>query len=231
VLHHIIATTILPGEDRTKNGKALTGYAPGMGPDLLPEGTGIHLRAGSRIVFQLHYTTSGKAEVDRSRLGLYLAKVKPARELRSNVLMDSDFKIPPGAREFVAKKSRRLERDALLYSMNPHMHLRGKWMRYTARYPDGSEERLLNVPDYRFDWQRNYELKEPKKLPKGTELIVEAAWDNSSLNLNNPDPTKTVGWGDQTFNEMFFASYRYVYPVSKPAEAKPPPNPADSANR
>ena len=231
VLHHIIATTIRPGEDRTKNGKALTGYAPGMGPDLLPEGTGIQLRAGSRIVFQLHYTTSGKAEVDRSRLGLYLAKVKPARELRSNVLMDSDFKIPPGAREFVAKKSRRFERDALLYSMNPHMHLRGKWMRYTARYPDGSEERLLNVPDYRFDWQRNYELKEPKKLPKGTELIVEAAWDNSSLNLNNPDPTKTVGWGDQTFNEMFFASYRYVYPVAKPAEAKPPANPEDSANR
>lgn len=94
--------------------------------------------------------------------------------------------------------------------MNPHMHLRGKWMRYIARYPDGSEETLLNVPNYRFDWQRSYELKEPKRLPKGTELVVEAAWDNSPLNLNNPDPGKTVRWGEQTFDEMFFASFRFT---------------------
>ena len=218
VLHHIIATTILPGEDRNKNGKSLTGYAPGMGPDLLPAGVGIRLKAGSQIVFQLHYTASGKAETDRSRLGLYLSKEPPKHELRSSVLIDYKFSIPPGASEFVTKKSRRFDKDALLYTMNPHMHLRGKWMRYTARYPDGTEEVLLNVPNYRFDWQRNYEFKEPKRLPKGTELIVEAAWDNSSLNLNNPDPTKTVGWGDQTFNEMFFASCRYTYPDAKPSD-------------
>ena len=219
VLHHIIATTVLPGQDRNKNGKSLSGYAPGMGPDMLPEGTGIHLLAGSRIVFQLHYTASGKAETDRSRLGLYLSKSPPKLELRSNVLIDYAFKIPPGDREFVTKKSRRFERDALLYSMNPHMHLRGKWMRYTARYPDGTDEVLLNVPNYRFDWQRNYELKEPKRMPKGTELIVEAAWDNSALNLNNPDAAKAVGWGDQTFNEMFFASFRYTY-ATPPAAQK-----------
>ena len=218
VLHHIIATTILPGEDRNKNGKSLTGYAPGMGPDLLPAGVGIRLKAGSQIVFQLHYTASGKAETDRSRLGLYLSKEPPKHELRSSVLIDYKFSIPPGASEFVTKKSRRFDKDALLYTMNPHMHLRGKWMRYTARYPDGTEEVLLNVPNYRFDWQRNYEFKEPKRLPKGTELIVEAAWDNSPLNLNNPDPTKTVGWGDQTFNEMFFASCRYTYPDAKPSD-------------
>lgn len=220
VLHHIIATTIMPGEDRDRNGKSLTGYAPGMGPDLLPAGVGIRLKAGSRIVFQLHYTASGKAETDRSRLGLYLAKEPPRHELRSSVLINYKFSIPPGAHEHVAKKSRRFDKDTLLYTMNPHMHLRGKWMRYTARYPDGTEEVLLNVPNYHFGWQRNYELKEPKRLPKGTELIVEAAWDNSPLNLNNPDPTKTVGWGDQTFNEMFFASCRYVYPDGKPAGEK-----------
>ena len=217
VLHHIIATTILAGEDRNKNGKSLTGYAPGMGPDLLPEGTGIRLKAGSRIVFQLHYTASGKAETDRSRLGLFLSKEPPRHELRSSVLIDYKFSIPPGDREFTARKSRKFDKDTLLYSMNPHMHLRGKWMRYSARYPDGTEEILLNVPNYRFDWQHDYELKEPRLLPKGTEIIVEAAWDNSPLNLNNPDPTKTVGWGDQTFNEMFFASYRYTYPDAKPA--------------
>ena len=215
VLHHIIATTILPGGDRNKNGRSLTGYAPGMGPDLLPEGVGIRLKAGSKIVFQLHYTASGKTETDHSRLGLYLSKEQPKHELQSSVLIDYKFSIPPGAGEFVTKKSRRFDKEVLLHTMNPHMHLRGKWMRYTARYPDGTEEILLNVSNYRFDWQRNYELKEPKRLPKGTELIVEAAWDNSALNLNNPGPTKAVGWGDQTFNEMFFASYRYTYPDVK----------------
>jgi hypothetical protein len=220
ILHHIIASIVMPGEDRNKNGRPLAGYAPGMGPDRLPPGTGIRLPAGAEIVFQLHYTASGRAESDRSRLGLFLSPEPPERELRSSVLMDTNFKIPPGEREFVTRKSRRFERDALLYTMNPHMHLRGKSMRYIARYPDGTEETLLNVPNYRFDWQRNYEFKEPKRLPKGTELVVEAAWDNSPLNLNNPDPTQTVGWGDQTFNEMFFASYRYIYPESASPAAR-----------
>jgi len=221
VLHHIIVNTILPGEDRNRNAKALTGYAPGMGPDLLPRGTGRLLTAGSKIVFQLHYTASGKAETDRSRLGLYLAKEPPERELRSRVLIDYKFQIPPGDQEFKRKKSGKFDKDVLLYTMNPHMHLRGKSMRYSARYPDGTEEVLLNVPNYDFGWQRNYELKEPKRLPKGTEIIVDAAWDNSLLNRNNPDPTKTVGWGDQTFNEMFFASYRYTYvDVASPVAGK-----------
>lgn len=220
VLHHIIATTIMPGEDREKKGKSLTGYAPGMGPDLLPLGVGIRLKAGSQIVFQLHYTASGKAETDRSRLGLYLAKEPPQQELRSSVLIDFEFSVPPAARDYVVKKSRRFERETVLYTMNPHMHLRGKWARYTARYPDGTEEVLLHVPNYRFDWQRNYELKDPKRLPKGTELVVELAYDNSSLNLNNPDPKVAVGWGEQTFNEMFFASMRYVYPKENVSSEK-----------
>ena len=231
VLHHIIATTIMPGQDRQRDGRSLTGYAPGMGPDLLPKGTGRLLKAGANIVFQLHYTASGKAEMDRSRLGLYLAKEAPAHELRSNVLIDYRFQIPPGEREFVSRKSRKFDKDALLYTMNPHMHLRGKWMRYVARYPDGNEEVLLNVPNYRFDWQRNYELAEPKRIPKGTEIIVEAAWDNSALNLNNPDPTKMVGWGDQTFNEMFFASYRYVYPDMQPPVARTAAASSDSQSQ
>ena len=135
-------------------------------------------------------------------------------------MINSEFKIPPGDREYVASKSYRFDRDALLYSMNPHMHLRGKWMRYTAHYPDGTQELLLSVPNYRFDWQRTYNLKVPKLMPKGTELVAEAAWDNSPLNLNNPDSTATVGWGEQTFNEMFFASYRYTYPDVKIPDAK-----------
>ena len=210
VLHHIIASTIMPGQDREKNGKALTGYAPGMGPDTLPAGAGIRLKAGARIIFQLHYTASGKAEKDRSRLGLYLAKEPPKTGLQRAAVIDYKFRIPPGAREFTARQSRRFDKDVLLYTMNPRMHFRGKWMRYSARYPDGTQELLLSVPNYRFDRQRNHELKESRLLPKGTELVVEAAWDNSPRNLNNPDPTMTVGWGDQTFNKMSYASYRFT---------------------
>jgi hypothetical protein len=220
VLHHIIATTIMPGEDRNKDQKGLTGYAPGMGPDLLPPGTGRLLKAGCSIVFQLHYTASGKAETDRSRLGLYVSKQPPEQELQGAVLIDYKFKISPGDREAVTSKTYRFDRDALLYTMNPHMHLRGKWMRYTAHYPDGTQELLLNVPNYRFDWQRNYNLQVPKPMPAGTKLVVEAAWDNSPLNLNNPDATATVGWGDQTFNEMFFASFRFAYPGDKLSASK-----------
>lgn len=210
VLHHIIANSVPPEGDVKKDQIALTGYAPGLGPDQLPQGTGILLKAGSKIVFQLHYTASGKAETDNSRLGLYFAKTPPAKVLESGVVIHSRFRIPPGDGEFVATKSHKFDKDVLLQSMNPHMHLRGKWMRYSARYPDGSQELLLNVPDYRFDWQCQYELKDPKYLPAGTELVVEAAWDNSALNLNNPNPKVAVGWGDQTFNEMFYASFRFT---------------------
>jgi hypothetical protein len=191
-----------------------------MGPDLLPPGTGRLLKAGCPIVLQLHYTASGKAEMDRSRLGLYVSKRPPEQELRGTVLIDTKFKILPGVQESVTSKTYRFNRDALLYTMNPHMHLRGKWIRYTANYPDGTRELLLNVPNYRFDWQRNYNMQAPKPMPKGTKLVVEAAWDNSPLNLNNPDATATVGWGDQTFNEMFFASVRFTYPSAKPSAAK-----------
>ncbi len=114
-----LATTIMAGEDRNKSQKTLTGYAPGMGPDLLPRGTGRLLKAGSKIVFQLHYTASGKAETDRSRLGLYLSKEPPAQELRSSVLINHEFKIPPGDREFVTSKSHRFDRDTLRYCVDP----------------------------------------------------------------------------------------------------------------
>ena len=210
VLHHVIATSVIQekGKDRER---ALAGYAPGMGPDQFPNGTAILLRKGSRIKFQLHYTVSGKPEIDAARLGLYLAKEPVRQELHSQVVIDQKFRIPAGAREFEASRTNRFSRDILLYSMNPHMHYRGKSMRYEAHYPDGKKEVLLSVPRYHFNWQRAYKLKEPKLLPKGTELVVYAVWDNSELNHDNPDPTREVTWGEQTFDEMFFASYTYTH--------------------
>ena len=120
--------------------------------------------------------------------------------------------IPPGAKEHRLTGIQNIDRDAYLYELNPHMHFRGKYMTYSAQYPDGTEELLLSVPKYDFNWQFKYELEEPLFLPAGTKLIAEGAMDNSDRNPGNPDPTRPVFFGLQTMHEMFFGftTIRYV---------------------
>ena len=105
--------------------------------------------------------------------------------------------------------------------MHPHMHLRGKDMTYTAIYPDGRREILLRVPKFDFGWQTDYWLAEPLALPKGSKFHVTAHFDNSAANRDNPDPTATVRWGDQTWEEMMIGFFTYT------VEGKPrqPPHP------
>ena len=91
----------------------------------------------------------------------------------------------------------------VLYSIQPHMHLRGRSMKYTAVYPDGREEELLNVPHYDFNWQIVYEFAKPVTLPAGTTVRVDARWDNSANNKYNPSPDQEVYWGEQSWDEMF----------------------------
>src|SRR6185369_8308444 len=112
------------------------------------------------------------------------------------------FVIPPFADNYEVRAKRKLAEDTTVLSMMPHMHVRGKDMTYLAHYPDGRTETLLNVPKYDFRWQTTYELAQPKTLPKGTEIEVIAHFDNSIGNKNNPDPSKEVRWGDQTWEEM-----------------------------
>ena len=104
------------------------------------------------------------------------------------------------------------DKDVYLYSFTPHMHFRGKAMRYTAHYPDGRSEILLSVPNYDFNWQMNYNLAEPKLLPSGTVMEVSGSFDNSELNPHNPDATRQVWFGLQSWDEMFigFLDYREV---------------------
>lgn len=211
VLHHIIATALEPQPGGRPNRRHIAGYAPGMTAERFPEGTARLLKANATLLFQLHYTASGKDEIDRSTLGLYVMDQPPEKELRSGVIVHNRFQIPPGERAHEVTDTHKFNEDVLLYAMNPHMHLRGKSMRYEAIYPDGQTETLLNVPNYHFGWQRNYHLAQPKFLPKGTELQVTAAWDNSELNPYNPDPSEVVKWGDQTFEEMFYASFQYTH--------------------
>jgi hypothetical protein len=219
VLHHVIVTSHDPDSTRKrKNERGVAGYAPGMSGYRFPEDSGILLEKGRKLRFQLHYTASGKEETDRTRLGLYLHKEKPAKVFRTDILIKNDFVITPGDNEYVTEKTRVAPFPVNIYSMNPHMHYRGKWMRYDVTFPDGSKKTLLNVPNYNFNWQRDYRLKEPFYLPQGAKLTVTAAWDNSELNPHNPDPKKAVRWGDQSFDEMFYASYKYM--LAGPQDSK-----------
>jgi hypothetical protein len=179
--------------------------------------------AGSKLVFQVHYTPIGSEQLDRSRIGLIFADpTEVTHQVQTTQAVNLAFEIPPhAANHKVVGASPSSPRDVLLLSLMPHMHVRGKSFSYEARYPDGTTETLLNVPHYDFNWQTSYRLQEPKPLPKGTRMHCVAHFDNSADNLNNPDPTKTVRWGDQTWEEMMIGYFDIAWPVSTAADGKP----------
>jgi len=161
-----------------------------------------------RFMIQFHYTAVGRDLVDKSRLGLYFRSGPPARSLVRTAVMNGDFVIPPGIREFPVSATTLIREDSYLYSFAPHMHFRGKHIRFTALYPDGKRESLLSIPNFQHNWQMVYRLKEPVFLPAGTEIVAEGAFDNSRFNPLNPDASKTVSWGEQVWDEMFITWMR-----------------------
>ncbi|APZ96952.1 thiol-disulfide oxidoreductase [Fuerstiella marisgermanici] len=205
VVHHIIAYIVPAGsEDRkTQDRRMLVGYAPGSTPQVLDNGTAIHIPAGSKLVFEMHYTPNGTKQKDLSYIGVkFTDKSNVKKLLRGAAVLNTKFEIPAGAANHKVEADFRLKSDQMLIEMSPHMHLRGKSFRYEAFYPDGTHEILLDVPNYDFNWQLTYELAEPKRLPKGTRIHCTAIFDNSKHNLVNPDPGSSVTWGDQSSEEM-----------------------------
>jgi hypothetical protein len=213
-LHHVITRFVMPrkeGERRARGG-GLGGYVPGAVAREYPDNTGTLLPAGATISFQMHYTPYGKASTDKSRFGIYLHDSPPAHNRAGSVLMNTKIRIPANVSDHTEFKSQVLDRDVLLYSLLPHSHYRGVASDFVATYPDGREEILLSVPSYDFNWQTTYQLKTPKRLPAGTKIVHSTTWDNSAQNPANPDPSKEVRWGRQSWNEMLFGavSFRYV---------------------
>jgi hypothetical protein len=176
-------------------------YAPGSTPDNWPEGMAKYVPAGSDMVFQMHYTTNGKAGTDVTRIGLIFAKEPPKQRVLTLQLTNDHFVIPPGAPDYRVEARGTLPNDALLLSFFPHMHLRGKRFEYNILHKDRSIETLLRV-NYHFHWQMSYRLAEPLPLKAGTELQAVAWYDNSKGNMHNPDPDAAVRWGEQTSDEM-----------------------------
>ena len=199
-------------------GSLLAGYAPGKDWDAWPEGMAKKLPKGSVIVFQMHYSrlqSDGKEQTDRSKVGLIFAKGPADKMVKTTGVSNLMFKIPPGAESHEVTACAKLDQDAQIYSFMPHMHVRGKDMKYEAIYPDGRRETLLYVPNYSFSWQTVYVLKKALVLPKGTTVVVTAHFDNSTKNKYNPDSAKAVRWGDPTYDEMMIGWFDYVAAVPK----------------
>ena len=187
----------------------LVNWAVGEDAPVYLPGTAKRIPAGSTLVFQVHYTTDGTPGRDRSRIGLIFAKEPPQREIRTGLITNAGFAIPPGAGNHEVAAEATFTEDVKIWTLHPHMHLRGKDMTYTATYPDGRQEVLLRVPKFDFGWQTDYWLAEPLALPKGSKIHVSAHFDNSTANRHNPDPTATVRWGDQTWEEMMIGFFTY----------------------
>jgi hypothetical protein len=188
-------------------------YAPGSSPDQWPDGMAKFIAAGSDLVFQMHYTTNGKADQDQTQIGIVFAKAPPTQRVITLQLNNHALIIPPGADNFRVQVQGTLPHDATLLSLFPHMHLRGKRFEYDIVHEDDSIETLLRV-NYHFHWQLSYRLAEPRLLKAGTKLRAVAWYDNSKNNPHNPDPTKTVTWGDQTSDEMMVGFFDVAVPAA-----------------
>ena len=195
-------------EDRNEYRELVAGFAPGMEPwGWSDENYAKLLPAGADIVLQLHYTASGEEAFDLTRVGFQFLDNPPAKRVVTMAAANQKFVIPPGAPNHPVEANWVLNREVELMGLLPHMHLRGKDFRFDLRYPDGQSEVLLNVPEYDFEWQYLYLLKEPMILPAGTAIACFAHFDNSPNNPDNPDPSAEVRWGDQSWEEMMIGFF------------------------
>jgi hypothetical protein len=163
----------------------------------------------------MHYTPNGRATTDRTRLGLIFSPQPPQHVIEVFGLANPRLRIPAGANNHAETASVTLPSDATILGFMPHMHLRGKAARYEVVLPDGTRRLLLDVPRYDFNWQLPYHFAEPPTLARGSRLIYTAWYDNSTANLANPDATREVRWGEQTFDEMMLGYVEYYVPSRK----------------
>ncbi len=205
VVHHVIVRAKWPGgpDDGSGRGINIVGWAPGMALTRFPEGTGKFIPHGAKLDLEMHYTTMGTPQTDQTEVAFYLLPGKPERTLFTRAALQDDLNISPGADESRDAAIFGFKKPATIYTLMPHMHLRGKWMRFDLLSPDGKRETLLSVPRYDFNWQTVYHLAQPRHVPAGTWLVVTGGFDNSPGNPANPEPTKRVHFGLQSWDEMF----------------------------
>jgi hypothetical protein len=216
VVHHIIVS-VTTGGKRTKElsdgigSGMLVAFAPGDFGSVYAPGAAKKIPKGASLVFQMHYTPNGTEQTDRSSVGFVFAKAPPKHEVKTRAIAQQLLFILPGADNQRFQVGSTFKKDTLVWNLTPHMHLRGKSFEYQAVYPDGKRETILSVPRYDFGWQASYRFERPLQLPAGSRIECTAHFDNSAKNPNNPDPTKLVRWGDQTWEEMMIGFVDYTY--------------------
>jgi Copper type II ascorbate-dependent monooxygenase, C-terminal domain len=212
----------------------LIGQAPGKGFERHHPGTAKRILPGMYFQFNMHYQPTGRPEKDRSMLGLWFAKKPVTHEVLTKGVTDiilvggKDIgetrivnghevrsrgkipTIPAHADNWEIIGQTQIKEGITLYAFAPHMHLRGKDIKYILVWPDGREQVLLNVPKFDFNWQLHYELAEPLRIPAGSKLIAVAHYDNSIKNRYNPAPNKEVFWSEQSWDEMFIPWFEYT---------------------
>lgn len=225
VVHHILCFAEKEGSGERLDAARgfLVGYVPGARVELGPAGMAKKIEAGSQLIFQVHYTPIGTEQEDQSQLGLVFADSETiTHEVRTYSAVQPRLSIPPGDPSHRVTASTPLT-EGLLLGLSPHMHLRGKAFRYEL-VRDGEKQILLDIPNYDFNWQTTYMLSEPMEIKMGDRMDCTAWYDNSERNPHNPDPTATVRWGDQTYDEMMIGYFHYAVPFDPNANkqaAKP----------
>ncbi len=209
VVHHVILYAKWPGapEGGSDKGVFFVGWAPGASVLRYPDGVAKKLPAAAELTFEVHYTTVGTEETDQSEIALYLADGPQERSAETRQAIQLDLDIPPGEANAEHVATYAFKKPATIYGLFPHMHFRGKWMRYELLLPDGRRETLLHVPRYDFQWQFSYYFEKPRRVPAGSWLLVTGAFDNSAANPANPDPTRRVVFGEQSWDEMFIGFF------------------------
>ena len=217
VVHHVIVSVQNDDKDIDERDGYWGAYVPGNSTLVYPDGYARLLPKGTKLRFQMHYTPNGTATEDSTRIGLVFAKQPPRHEVRVRGIANTDIKIPPRNDDHRESRQWNLPYDAQILSFLPHMHLRGKAARYEAVTSNG-EKTLLDIPDYDFNWQLRYRLAEPMTMHRGDTIRFSCWFDNSDGNPANPDPNKTVYWGQQTEDEMLIGYVEYVVPGVKPGD-------------
>jgi hypothetical protein len=206
IVHHVV---VRMKDKEPSGGAVIASWSPGITQGRFPTDSGKLLPKGSILDVEMHYTTNGAEQEDRTEIGLYFLEEKPVLIYEALRIANTSIVIRPGDANSVAQTVYAFPKEVTLHGVKPHMHLRGKSMKFELLYPDGRREIIASVPRFDFNWQTAYRFEEPKRIPAGTWALITGVFDNSALNPANPNPKATVYWGPQSFDEMF-VGYHYI---------------------
>ncbi len=240
VVHHLLTYVNISGEARKRDqadpGPGFTcfsgpgepihgdlgGWAPGNQPSALPDGIGRSLPRGADIIVQVHYHPNGKAETDRTRIGLHFARRPIRQTLHWSAAANLEMELPPGNSDVEIKAAWPIPVNLVAHAVTPHMHLLGRDIAMSVKFPDGREQELIKIDNWDFNWQNSYFFDQPLDIPKGSVLNVVSHFNNSDSNPRNPNkPPKTVRWGEATTDEMcigFLAVTKKGQDLTRPGE-------------